>query len=382
MFFQLCIVGAYTPILSVYLKDHLGFTGIQIGVILSMSAIPSILAPFISAWIVDRIITSRRFLALCQTAAAITIYIMSIEKSYNSILITYLIYMMFLVPTFALVNALVFHNEDEKGSFGFIRLWGTIGWVAAGWTVSIIWKFTDSSVNMPYALQLSAFFSLIVVILTLKLPKRELDKNKTLAIIPVEAFKVVVKPEVLLLLFVVFISACADKFYFYGTPLFLQDIGIKKDNILPVLSLGQAPEVIMLFTLASLIKRLGFKSIFTIALSMQVLRFLIFWFNGPIAITLIGVSLNGFIYALFYATSTIYLDTFTDTNSRGGSHQLFSLITVGAAGFTGNLLAGWAAGTFTILENINFRIFWIIPIAISITAFLTIKIFMKRVINK
>lgn len=382
MFFQLCIVGAYSPIFSVYLKEHLGFTGMQVGVILSMSAIPSILAPFISAWIVDRIITSRKFLALCQAVSAITIYILSIEKSYNAVIVTYLIYMMFLVPTFALVNALVFHNEEEKESFGFIRLWGTIGWVFAGWMVSLIWKLTDKSSNMPYALQLSAIFSLIVAILTLKLPKLELNSSENRTIIPIEAFRVVIKPEVLLLLLVVFISACADKFYFYGTPLFLQDIGVKKDNILPVLSLGQAPEVIMLFTLAGMIKKLGFKKIFSTALLLQVFRFLIFWFNGPIGLTFIGVSLNGFIYALFYAASTIYLDTFTNKSSRSGSHQIFSLITVGAAGLLGNLIAGWAADNFIIENSINFKVFWTIPTFASIAALVIINMFMRNIVRK
>ena len=57
MFFQLCVVGTYVPILSMYLKVYLGFSGIQTGIILSLASIPSIIIPFLSAWIVDRIIT-------------------------------------------------------------------------------------------------------------------------------------------------------------------------------------------------------------------------------------------------------------------------------------------------------------------------------------
>lgn len=378
MFFQLCVVGAITPILSVYFKDYLGFSGIQVGVILSFASIPSILSPFFSSWIVDRFITSRQFLAICQILAAILMFLLSVMKNYEAVLITYFIYMILLVPTFALVNTLVFHNTEEAESFGVIRVWGTVGWVVAGWIVSFIWKNTQGPDNMLYAPRLSAIFSLIVVILTLKLPKLKLNKNKTISIIPKEAFSIIVKPEVILLLFTVFISACADKFYFYGTPLFLQSIGVAKDNVLIVLSLGQAPEVIMLFTLGLMIKKLGFKFVFTIALIMQIFRFLIFTINGPIYLTFIGVSLNGFIYALFYAASTIYLDTFTGIETRGGVHQLFSLVTVGIAGFTGNLLAGWFAENFIINNDIDFSIFWKVPLLLSIITLIVLSIFMKR----
>lgn len=377
MFFQLCVVGAISPILSVYFKDYLGFTGIQVGVILSLASIPSILSPFFSSWIVDRFITSRQFLALCQFLAAILMGLMSIFKEYEFVLITYFIYMILLVPTFALVNTLVFHNTEEAESFGFIRVWGTIGWVVAGWIVSFIWKTTEGPDNMRFAPWLSSIFSFIVVFLTLKLPKLKLDKSKVVSIIPKEAFKIIVKPEVMLLLLTVFISACADKFYFYGTPLYLKSIGVAQDNVLIVLSLGQAPEVIMLFILGGMIKKLGFKKIYLLALFMQILRFLIFSLGLSPALTFIGVSLNGFIYALFYAGSTINLDIYTDSSTRGGVHQLFSLVTVGIAGFTGNLLAGWFADNFSSMGKIDFTMFWKAPLILSIITLLIVAL-LKR----
>ncbi len=380
MFFQLCVVGAYSPIFSLYLMDYLNFTGTQIGVILSTSAIPSIAAPFIGALIVDRIITSRKFLAVCQAGAAVIMFLLSNETGYISFMITYLIYMILLVPTFALVNALVFHNSDDSNNFGSIRVWGTIGWIVASVMITLLWKKAEVNPSMiPYALKLSALFSVIVVILTLKLPKLKLEKKEKVSIIPKETFNVIIKPEVMIILIAVFFSSCADKFYFFGTPLFLQDIGVVKTYIPTVMSLGQVAEILMLFGLGAILRKLGFKNIFILALFMQVLRFVLFYISGPLGLTLLGVSLNGFIYALFYAASTIYLDNFTDEKSRGGVHQLFSMITVGASSLFGYLLAGWASDNFRIGELINFKIFWTFPTILSILTLLIITLFMKRV---
>ena len=378
MFFQLSVVGSFLPIISIYLKEYLNFTGIQVGVILSISAIPSIAAPFISAWIVDRIITSRRLLILCHASAAVALIFISFQQSFSSVLITYLLYMMVLVPTFALVNALVFQNSESGSSFGSIRVWGTVGWIVAGWLVSFIWKITEGPDNMPYALWMSALFSIVMVFLTIKLPKILLKKNKKVSLIPKEALAVVIKPEVILLLFIVFLSACADKFYLYGSPLFLSDIGIGKDNILLVLSLGQFPEIIMLFALAAIIKKLDFKNIFTIAFVMQIIRFLIFWLNGPVVLTYFGVSLNGFIYSLFYTGALIYLDKFTDEKSRSGVHQIFSLVFVGLSGLLGNLMAGWVADNYLVGNSLDFKVFWIVPTVFSVLTLLIVNLFMKR----
>lgn len=379
MFFQLTVIGAYMPILSIYFRDYIGLTGFQAGIILSMSAIPSILSPFISAWIVDRVITSRRFLALSHIISAILITFLSFQTSYPVVLITYLIYTIFQVPTAALVNALVFHNMVDRNSFGAIRLWGTVGWVAAGWIVSLTWKFMPGLENMPIALRLSALFSLIVVFLTLKLPRLKLDKDKKVSIFPHEAIEVVKKPEVLLLFLLVFIIATADKYLGYGMPFFLSKNGIAQDKMMILLSLGQFSEIILLLTLSKFIMKWGFKNLFLIGLSAEILRFFLFWIDGPLIFTIAGIAIHGVIYAFFYAAASIYLDHFSDDISRGGAHQLFSLTYVGGAGLLGNIFAGYCADHFMIDGIINFKIFWLIPGLASLVTIIILALRMKRI---
>jgi MFS family permease len=382
MFFQLCVVGTYVPILSMYFKEYLGFSGLEVGVILSLASVPSILVPFLSAWVVDRIITSRKFLTYCHIGAAILITLLSFETNYTLVLVTYFCYTILLVPTFALVNALIFHNMENSSGFGSIRGWGTIGWVVSSWLTGFLMNMSGGSQNMPLILQLSAFFSIIVIILTLKLPKIELDRNKKVSLLPREALRVIKKPQVILIYLLIFISATTDKFITFGLPLFLSDMGVQQSNVILYLSIGQISEMIMLFTLSATIKKLGFKKVFIFALILQVLRYAIFYTDGPFPLTLFGIFLHGFIFTFFYAAATIYIDTFTDINSRGGVHQLLTLIQVGLAGLIGNFVAGFIAENFVINGEINFKIFWLIPGSVSLLSLLTLAIFMAKKRNK
>src|SRR5262249_34540554 len=43
------------------------------------------------------------------------------------------VHTLFYVPTISITNAIAFANMKDSKEFGMIRLWGTIGWIAAAW---------------------------------------------------------------------------------------------------------------------------------------------------------------------------------------------------------------------------------------------------------
>src|SRR3954449_7376085 len=57
-----------------------------------------------------------------------------IDVSFWAFLALMLVHSLFYVPTISITNSIAFtHLKDAQRDFGLVRLWGTIGWIAASW---------------------------------------------------------------------------------------------------------------------------------------------------------------------------------------------------------------------------------------------------------
>ena len=52
------------------------------------------------------------------------------------------------MPTLALSNSITFAISDQENDFPKIRVWGTLGWIAASWAFPMIWLQTDLQFQM------------------------------------------------------------------------------------------------------------------------------------------------------------------------------------------------------------------------------------------
>lgn len=383
MFLQLFISGCTMPIFSLYMKDYLHFSGSQIGIIMAMSALPALLSPVIGAFIADRLISAERLLIICNLAGALLMMVLYKQSTFLPVLICYLLYGLITGPTFALTTTISFHHApDAVRSFGGIRLWGTIGWFAAAWVFSFFWSGNISNLSsedLHSALQLSAVSSLILAFYAFSLPvglKRE--KGKVI-LIPKDSLKVILQPEILIISLFCIVLTFADRFYTFGGGPFLKSLGYNDRQIMPVLSLGQIPEILGLGILALVLNKIGLKKTLLCGAFFEVARFLMFIIGGTRFLYL-GIAMHGLTYAYFFVPLVMFLDNRCDRYSRAGVHQLFSIITGGVGGFAGNLLAGYTADLTTIssINQINFTYFWSVPLILSIIGFAGIFAFLSE----
>ncbi len=374
MFIQYVVMGATWPIMSLYLRESLGFSGQQTGVVLAMSAAAAFVGPVVIACIADRLLSAERLLSVCHIAAACLMALISLETRFSAVALLYLAYNLAMGPTVALTNAIVFHNHPQGNrSFGNIRVWGTIGWITVAWGFGFLWLRNSGTTalasRLPDALKLSALTSLCLAIYGLTLPSPHERRRGPMRIFPVSALRLFLRPQILLIGLVSLLIGIVDRYYYLGMGPYLRQAGFSDAAIMPAMSLGQISEVIAMFGLAVVLQRLGFRRVLLMGILAEAARFAVFALARSQALIICAIPAHGLAYTFYFTAVYIYIDSHTDRESRTGLHQLFSIVTSGIGALSANLIGGACLDWFVGDAGAgSFRAFWIVPLILSLTA--------------
>ncbi len=389
MLMQYFVLGAFWPILTLYLKDCLNFSGAQIGTVLASSAVAAFVSPLVGAAIADRFVRAERLLGLCHIAAAGLMVLLSLQSQFELVLPLYLAYALVIGPTAPLTNAITFHHRrGGTHKFGNTRVWGTVGWVLVAWSFGFLWLRGSGSTAMtdriPDALIVSAASSALLGAYAFTLPRGAMNTPKVFGgwqeIIPLGALRLFAKPQIVVLAVISLLVGVVDRFYYFGAAPFLREFGFSDGAIMPAMSLGQIVEIIAMALLAKLLRRLGIKAILLIGIIAELWRFIAFALGGSTLQILSGIACHGIAYAFFFTTVYMTIDCYCDTNSRTGLHQLFALITSGLGSLAANLLAGLCLDAYVINPTTgpDYTTFWLVPTALSTLALFAVMFLFNR----
>src|SRR5262245_10821299 len=147
MFLEFFVWGAWFPLIFGYLATpSLGFSGTQQAWILGTFNLAAFTAMFFSTQFADRNFAAEKFLAFSQLVGGVailalfwvkggqnvTLFGLEIDLSFWAFFVLLLVHSLFYVPTISITNSIAFANlKDPQHEFGPVRLWGTIGWIAA-----------------------------------------------------------------------------------------------------------------------------------------------------------------------------------------------------------------------------------------------------------
>ena len=141
-FLQFFIWGSWLISIGNYLGGTLHFTGAQIGAVFSTLGIASLFMPALMGIVADKWVNAERVLGICHIIGAGMLVWASTITDPNMFFWAMLLNSMFYMPTIALNNTVSYIILEQKGfdivkDFPPIRVWGTIGFIAAMWIIDI-----------------------------------------------------------------------------------------------------------------------------------------------------------------------------------------------------------------------------------------------------
>ena len=263
-------------------------------------------------------------------------------------------------PMWSLVSTVTLANVDNaQKKFPLFRVWGSLGWVIAG--ISVSWMDWDSSPMAGIAAAgIRVVFGLSCFMMPDTPPQGKLEKGKpnwrkNLGLDALILFKDRSMRVFLLttLLFTIPLGA----FYMYA-PMQLKELG--DSHPAASMTLGQVAEIIAMLTLGWLLSKGRLRWVLVSALLMGLVRYGLFAFagwGGELIWIWLGIALHGPCYTLFYITGQILVDRRVDASMRGQAQALLATLVGGVGGLAGSLFCGWCyAGTVGIPNSWVF--FW------------------------
>jgi nucleoside transporter len=384
MFLQYAIWGAWSPVLSDYLINKLGFSGTQVGVIYSLLPLATIVTPFIGGQIADRYFASQKVIAVLQLIGGGFLIYTSTVTQYSTMIWLMLFYCLLYAPTLALTNSVAFINlEDSEREFGIIRVWGTIGWIVAG-LVLMGWRYLSQSGEALAirgdTLVLAGIFSVIMGLQAFSLPHTPPKKEGSSPFAFVEAIKMMRDKNFLAFVIISFVVATELMFYYVLTAPFLTSdkIGLSSANVPGVMVIAQIAEIFVLAVLLPyFITKIGIRNVLVIGVLAWPVRYIIFAVGKPSWLVIASLSLHGFCFVFFFAAAFIYVDTVSPRDIRHSAQSLIMLVTYGIGNYIGSLFAGEVQEFFTAETGTNWTGVFIVPCILTIFCAAAFLLFVK-----
>ncbi len=410
MFLQFFIWGAWYELTFGYVQD-LGFESWQQSLALITFNIGALAAMFFSTQFADRHFAAEKFLAFSHLVGGLTILAAGWVTSFWPFFLLLLIHSLFYVPTLSIANSIAFANvKDPQRDFGLIRVWGTIGWIAASWPFIFIlvdWARVPSldqvgfvdwfgkalgtskeglarTVGVSWIYIVAGISSFMLAGYSLLLPHtppRPPDSSGQ-ALAWLGAIKLLRLPFLMVLFVVTFLDASVLQCYFVWTDTFLRTIGVPSNWVMPAMKVSQLAEIGTMAFLGYFLTRLGWRTTMILGILGHTARFSVFAWLGSesqpgtteiwiaVAINLI----HGICYAFFFATVYIFVDEYFPKDARASAQGLFNFLILGAGPLVGNFLWPWlgdhvfSKATEAGKTVVQFNYLFVVPSALAVLA--------------
>jgi MFS transporter, NHS family, xanthosine permease len=357
-FMQFFVWGAWLITIGVYWFETKHWTGAGIGAAFSTLAIASIIMPPITGIIADRWMNAEKIFGLLHIGYGITLFFLPGAVSESSFYWVMLFSMLFYMPTISLSNSIGYtvlknNNEDVVKVFPKIRVWGTIGFIAAMWLTNLSGSKTNGNQFIIGAVGaiLLGIYSLI------SLPKCPPQKSiaqdaSLMEQLGLNAFKLFSNTKMaLFFLFSLFLGAALQLTNMYGDAFlsgfkfmeqYKDSFVVKYSTI--IMSISQVSETLFILAIPFFLKKFGIKKVMLISMLAWVLRFGLFAFGAPVGFGLILILMSNIVYGMafdfFNISGSLFVETTTDSKIRSSAQGLFMMMTNGVGAFLGSLLSG------------------------------------------
>lgn len=371
-FLQFFVWGAWLITIGVYWFQNKGWSSNEFGAVFSTLGISSLVMPALTGIIADRWLNVERLYGTLHILFGLIFLYLPYVSDPSSFFWVMLAAMCCYMPTIALSNSIAYtllekHKLDVIKIFPNIRVWGTIGFIAAMWATNLS---GNKATEGQFYISALAAFALGIYSFTLPAcpPLRSKSEKSTLAgQLGLKAFKLFGNYKMaLFFVFSMFLGAALQLTNMYGDtflshfesyPEYADSLIVKNSTI--ILSISQISETVFILAIPFFLKRFGIKQVMLISMLAWVLRFGLLAYGDPAGglwMIVLSCIIYGMAFDFFNISGSLFVETSTSPEIRSSTQGLFMMMTNGFGAILGSRVSGWAIDRYFI--ELNGQMMW------------------------
>ena len=365
MFLQYFVWGIWLPILGLHLGSKaVGLTSEQIGWVYTVYGFGAILGPFVLGQLADRYLATEIVMALAHIFGGGLLLATAYATGFWPIFLLLFAYCNLYMPTMGLSNSITFRSvgEGNQDRFPAIRMWGTIGWIAAGLFFAGYLRAGKYEAFKPLfdlisapsfrdCLRVSGLVSIVYGLYCFTLPhtpptKVDHDTKVVKKSAIVEALELMRIRSFAVLVAVAGLIGILLAFYFACEGIFLTSIGIAEQDVSGYMVIGQVAEWAVIGLVPLAVHRLGVKNTMIIGASAWAIRFGLSAYGRPNWLMITTIGLHGFAFGFFFVVAQMYVDRAAGPDIKASAQNLLIFVIYGLGTILGSVLTGYVRSYF------------------------------------
>ncbi|MFT3981285.1 MAG: nucleoside permease [Ferruginibacter sp.] len=356
-FLQFFVWGAWLITIGTYCFSAKGWTGAQFGAIFSTLALASLFMPAITGIIADKWMNAEKLYGILHIAYGLVLFYVPKVNDPDTLYYVIFAAMICYMPTISLSNSIAYtilkdRNYDVVKTFPPIRVFGTIGFIAAMWLTNL-----TGSKDTANQFIIGGIGAIILGLFSFTLPKcpppRNISENASIfEQLGLNAFKLFANYKMaLFFIFSMFLGAALQLTNMYGDsflddfkhfPQYANSLVVKYSTI--IMSISQISETLFILTIPFFLKKFGIKQVMLFAMIAWILRFALFSYGDPgpgLWMIILSCIVYGMAFDFFNISGSLFVETTTSPSIRSSAQGLFMMMTNGVGAFLGSKISGW-----------------------------------------
>ena len=357
-FLQFFIWGCWLITIGAFWFETKQWGPDQFGVIFSTMGISALFMPAIAGILSDRYINAEKLYGVLHILGGICLFFVPASSTPDEMFWRILLTMVFYMPTISLSNTVAYAilsrepGIDVVKVFPPIRVWGTVGFIVALWTVSLTGNETHA-----FQFYLGGIASLVLGIYSFTLPAcpplgKNMEHKGYLQAFGLHAFSMFKNYRyAIFFLFAMLLGAALQLTNAYGD-VFLHSFDNLYSDPKPlavqypaiISSIAQISETLFILAIPFFMKRFGIKQIMIISMVAWVLRFGLFAYGDPAGglwMIVLSCIIYGMAFDFFNISGSLFIEKSVEPSIRASAQGLFTMMVNGVGAVFGSRASGW-----------------------------------------